>query len=200
VAGDEDHLWVNKAPSDFDRTQRLVVNTTYEIPRWGFGLNQTPFGKKFFGGWTVSGVGMIQSGTPFSITDSAGAAYFGVTGSTASFALDATLATARLSGSTESRLNKYFNTAAFTSAGNYFGNAGRNILRGPRQRNVDVALAKDIPVSERVRAEFRGELFNSMNVANFANPSGAITSSSFGVIKAITGNPRVAQFALKLMF
>jgi outer membrane receptor protein involved in Fe transport len=200
VNGDEDHLWVNKGPSDFDRTQRVVVNAAYEIPRWGFRLDHTAFGKKFFGGWVVSGVGMIQSGTPFSVTDSAGAAYFGVTGSTASFAPNATLATAELTGSTESRLNKYFNTAAFTSAGNYFGNAGRNILRGPRQRNIDVALAKDIPVSERIRAEFRGELFNSMNYANFANPSGAITSSAFGLIKAITGNPRVAQFALKVMF
>ena len=38
VSGDEAHLWVNKAPSDFDRTHRLVVNAGYEIPRWGFGV------------------------------------------------------------------------------------------------------------------------------------------------------------------
>jgi len=200
VAGDEDHLWVNKGPSDFDRTQRLVISASYEIPRWGMGLNQTAFGKKVFGGWVVSGVGLIQSGTPFSITDSAGAAYFGVTGSTASFAANATLDTARLSGSTQSRLTEYFNTAAFTSAGNYFGNAGRNILRGPRNSNIDAALAKDIPVRERIRAEIRAELFNALNSVNFANPTGSITSSSFGVIKSITGNPRVAQFAVKVVF
>ncbi|SPF54084.1 TonB-dependent receptor plug [Candidatus Sulfopaludibacter sp. SbA4] len=200
VSGDEDHLWVNKSPSDFDRTHRLVVNAGYEIPRWGFGWNHTAFGKKFFGGWEISGVGIVQSGTPFSITDSSGAAFYGVTGSTASFAPGATLETAELSGSVESRLNEYFNPAAFVKAGNFFGNAGRNILRGPRQRNVDLALSKAIPMGDRLRAEFRGELFNAMNMVNFANPSGAITSSGFGVIKSITGNPRIMQFALKLMF
>jgi hypothetical protein len=39
-----------------------------------------------------------------------------------------------------------------------------------------------------------------MNMVNFGNPSGAITSSSFGVIKSTTGNPRILQFALKLAF
>jgi hypothetical protein len=189
VAGDEAHLWVNKAPSDFDRTNRFVVNAGYEIPRW-----------RFLGGWEISGVGIAQSGTPFSITDSSGAAYFGVTGSTASFAPGATLQTARLSGSVESRLNQYFNPAAFVKAGNYFGNAGRNILRGPGQRNIDFAVSKTLPITEHWRAEFRGELFNVLNMVNFANPSGAITSSGFGVIKATTGNPRIVQFAVKLRF
>ena len=46
----------------------------------------------------------------------------------------------------------------------------------------------------------RGELFNATITAYFANPSGAITSSNFGVITSITGNPRVAQLALKLLF
>jgi hypothetical protein len=184
---------VNKAPSDFDHTQRLVINGGYDIPA-------LRFGRKFFSGWQIAGVGIVQSGTPVSITDSTGAAFFAVTGSTASYVPGATRDTAELSGSIESRLNRYFNTAAFMKAGNFFGNAGRNILRGPRQRNIDLALAKDIPVRERLHAQFRGELFNALNLANFANPSGAITSSGFGVIKSITGNPRIVQFALKVMF
>jgi len=200
VNGDEDHLWVNKGPSDFDRTQRFVVNAGYEIPRWGFGWNNTAFGRKFFSRWEVSGVAIAQSGTPFSITDSSGAAYFGVTGSTASFAPGAALANAELSGSVESRLTEYFNPVAFVKAGNYFGNAGRNILRGPSQRNLDIAVSKQVPMTERLNAEIRGELFNVMNMVNFANPSGAITSSGFGVVKSTTGNPRIVQFALKLMF
>ena len=200
VNGDEAHLWVNKAPSDFDRTHRFVVNAGYEIPRWGFAWNNTAFGQRFFSGWEISGVGIVQSGTPFSITDSSGAAWFGVTGSTASFAPGATLATAQLSGSVESRLNQYFNPAAFVKAGNLFGNAGRNILRGPRQRNIDFAVRKQIPIAERLHLEFRAEMFNILNMVNFANPSGAITSSGFGVIKSTTGSPRILQFALKMSF
>ena len=177
-----------------------MVNAGYEIPRWGGPLNNTAFGKRFFGGWEVSGIGLAQSGSVFSITDSTGAAYYGVTTSTASWAPGATVSTADLSGSVGGRLNKYFNTADFVKAGNLFGNAGRNILRGPGQRNVDFALTKTIPVTERFRAQFRSEFFNVMNLVNFSTPSGSFTSSSFGKITATTGNPRVIQLALKLTF
>jgi outer membrane receptor protein involved in Fe transport len=200
VAGDEAHLWVNKAPSDFDRTHRLVVNASYGIPAWGFGWNRTAFGQKFFSGWEVSGVGIAQSGTPFSITDSSGAAYFGVTGSTASYALGDTRQTAELSGSVEGRLNEYFNTAAFVKAGDYFGNAGRNILRGPWQRNVDFVVTKRFAIGERLNTEFRSEFFNAFNMVNFSSPAANIAGANFGVITSTQGNPRVVQFALKLLF
>jgi hypothetical protein len=55
-------------------------------------------------------------------------------------------------------------------------------------------------VTERFRAEFRGELFNALNNVYFALPSGVITSKNFGIISATTGNPRIVQFALKLLF
>lgn len=200
VAGDETHPWVNKGPADFDRTNRFVVNGGYQIPAFGGAWNHTAFGKRLFGGWEISGVAIVQSGTPVSITDSTGAAYYGVTGSMGSYALNATRATAELSGSPESRLTQYFNTAAFTKAGNYFGNAGRSILRGSGQRNVDMALSKAVQFTDRLRLEIRGELFNALNHANFANPSGSTTSSNFGKITATTGNPRIAQFAMKVVF
>jgi hypothetical protein len=63
-----------------------------------------------------------------------------------------------------------------------------------------LSVNKRIPVTERVNAELRGELFNAFNMANFANPSGSVTSTAFGAISSTTGNPRVAQLALKLMF
>jgi len=90
--------------------------------------------------------------------------------------------------------------ARYAKAGNYFGTAGRNILRGPSQRNLDLALSKRTALGERMHAEFRGEFFNLTNTPNFTSPNGSITSSSFGEITTITGNPRVAQFALKVMF
>ena len=200
VTGDESNMSSSKGVSDFDRKHRVVSNFGYEIPKFGFGLNNTWLGKRVFSGWEISGVAVIQSGTPFSITDSGGATLYGTTGSRANWAVGATQATALLSGSTESRLNGYFNTAAFTRATTNFGNVGRNTMRGPAQRNVDFAVNKRVPVTERVSAQFRAEFFNLFNFANFASPSGAISSSGFGVIKATEGNPRVVQFALKLLF
>ena len=200
VTGDESNPSSSKGISDFDRTHRVVANFGYEIPPFGFRFNNSSFGKRLFGGWEISGVAVVQSGTPFSITDSGGGALYGTAGSRANWAPGATQATAELSGSTESRLNAYFNTAAFTRAGLYFGNVGRNTMRGPSQRNIDFSVSKRIPVTDRVAAEFRSEFFNVLNMVNFASPSAAISSSGFGVIKATEGNPRVIQFALKLLF
>ena len=84
--------------------------------------------------------------------------------------------------------------------GQLFWNAARNVLRGPSQGNIDLALSKRTAIGERLHAEFRGEFFNLTNTPNFTSPNGSITSSSFGEITTITGNPRVAQFALKVMF
>jgi len=200
VTGDESNLASSKGPSDFDRTQRVVVNFGYEVPNWGFGWKNTALGRRFFGGWMLSGIVIVQSGTPYTVSDSTGAAYYGVTGSRANFAPGATLATAEKSGSTESRLNAYFNVGAFTKAGDYFGNAGRNILRGPAQRNTDFSVSKAVPVNEKIHAEFRTEFFNLFNFVNFSDPAGNLSSSGVGIIKSTNGNPRVIQLALKVVF
>ena len=131
ITGDESNIGSSKGRSDFDRPERIVANFGYQIPSFAFALNKTALGKRLFSGWEVSGVLVAQSGTPFSITDSGGGVFYGTTGSRASYAPGATLATAQLSGSTESRLSEYFNTAAFTPPGNFFGNVGRNTMRGP---------------------------------------------------------------------
>jgi hypothetical protein len=86
------------------------------------------------------------------------------------------------------------------TAGNYFGNTGRNILSGPPQRNVDFAVSKRFAIREPLNAEFRSEFFNVFNMVSFANPASNIAASNFGVIGATVGNPRVIQFALKLIF
>jgi hypothetical protein len=200
ITGDESNMGSSKGVSDFDRTHRLMINSTYEIPRWGFGWNNTAIGKRFFDGWQISGIGIWQSGAPFSITDSAGAVFYGTTGSRANYAPGATAQSAEKSGSPQSRLNAYFDTTAFARAGNLFGNVGRNTMRGPRQRNVDFSVNKRLLITERLNLELRGEFFNALNMVNFASPTGSIASSGFGGIKATEGNPRVIQFAMKLAF
>ena len=200
ITGDESNLRSSKGVSDFDRPHRLVVNFGYEIPNWGFAWKHTAAGKRIFGGWTLSGVAILQSGTPFTVSDSGGAAYYGTSGSRANFAAGASVDTAVKTGSPQSRLNAYFNTAAFAKSGNFFGNAGRNIMRGPRQRNIDLSVNKQIPITEKVRTEIRGEFFNTLNLVNFASPAGNMSSSGVGIIKATEGNPRVLQFAMKVIF
>ncbi len=83
-----------------------------------------------------------------------------------------------------------------------YGNLGTNKLSGPGSQVFDLSLFKTTEITERVRLQFRMELFNAFNRANFQAPSGArlrISDATFGRITA-ADLPREIQFALKLLF
>jgi len=80
-----------------------------------------------------------------------------------------------------------------------FGTSGRDILIGPGMQNFDAGLFKDFHLNENRRFEIRWELFNSLNHANFSNPTSALSSSNFGRILT-AGNPRIMQLAAKFYF
>lgn len=193
VSGDQTNLSQARGLSDFNREHRAVGTFIFDLPKFGPAALQ---------GWQFSGIVTMQSGLPFTISDSSAATLYGVTSSRASWASGATVKTATLTGDVGSRLNKYFNTAAFTRAGTGFGNTGRNILIGPGQSNVDFSIIKKtkLPKLESGNAEFRTEFFNLFNHSNFNGPSGNVTSSQFGVISDTSNNGRLIQFALKLNF
>ena len=198
--GDQTRLSLNRGPSDFDRHHRFVINGNYDLPKWGFGWMNKGAGQFVFQNWQMAGIAVWQTGTPFTVTDTSGAALYGTSSSRASWASGATAGTATKSGRIEDRLNNYFNTAAFVKAGDGFGNAGRGVLRGPRQRNVDFSLNKAFVIREKIGLQWRAEFFNVLNMVNFANPGASITASTHGTIRTTTGNPRVLQLALKLAF
>lgn len=80
-----------------------------------------------------------------------------------------------------------------------YGTLPRNFFRGPGRTNVDITIAKMTNITERVKLEFRSELFNLFNTVQFQNPDTTITSSTFGQILR-TYDPRIVQFALKFIF
>ncbi len=87
-------------------------------------------------------------------------------------------------------------------APNRFGNAGRNSICGPHLSNYDFSLFRTFPVAERLKLEFRAEFYNLTNTPHFSNPSGNVSSASFGVITGTLsgyGN-RQTQMALRLRF
>jgi hypothetical protein len=106
-----------------------------------------------------------------------------------------------------SRLNGFFNHAAFAAPptigdGTGFGNCGVGILRGPDQRNLDLGIQRSFPVKERTTLDFRAEFFNFTNTPKFAQPVNdfAAGPAVFGLITSTSGNPRIVQLALKLLF
>jgi hypothetical protein len=223
VAGDQFNWKTNRGPSDYDRRHRLVDSFVYDLPRFS---SDSGAGRALLNDWQLSGILTLQSGSPYSIVQAPDNNIIQRANIVPGFS-----GSLQGSGSTTSRLNQYFNTAAFaqsvqcipvaaaasaacggvTRAGfapnpafdpnNPFGNTGRNSLVGPSQKNFDISLVKFIPITERIRAEFRTEVFNFFNWTNFANPNSNISvPSTFGRITQTSSGPRVIQFAAKLNF
>jgi hypothetical protein len=103
----------------------------------------------------------------------------------------------------ERTIQRWFNTdafaPAFSPAPQAFGNAGVGIMRGPGYANFDFTLAKDFRLDTERRVQFRTEIFNAFNRANFGPPNIARDSSGFGQILT-AGNARIVQFGLKFYF
>jgi hypothetical protein len=194
-------------PSDFDRTHRAVLSFTYDIPN----SPSAPRALRYVAsGWKASGILVAQSGTPITILDDNAGAVYG----NFPFENRAQLSGARIatSGSLPTRVaGQYLNPAAFTSApaaptgtgpaDTDFGNSGVGIVRGPGQRNVDMALERSFPISENQRLHLRAEFFNLSNTPNFANPNNTVSfGAAFGKITGKSNNPRIVQLALKYTF
>jgi hypothetical protein len=222
---DESTLDASRGLSDFDRRHRLTVSYRHDLP---FFKSATGAQAVLLKDWSVSGITIFQSGSPFSVTDSGGGTGFlgaGFTPGTltGSLASGSTLASALTTGDIHRRLDGYLNVNAFTTAPllypaqcdpvnnpNFcttdFGNLGRNVFRGPHQQNWDFSLIKNFKLSERQQLRFTTDFFNIWNHANFGNPSVTdvetipLANSPFAKITSTAGTPRLVQFSLRYAF
>lgn len=186
----------NRGISDFNVPHRFVFSWVHSLPA----LSKIPAPLRFFlGGWQDSGIWTWQNAFPFSIGSGVDNSRSGIGQDRADYT---GAASPMLSGgrSLQDVLHQYFNTSVFVpNALGTFGNSGRNILRGLRLFNVDLAIAKYFPVTERVRIQFRAEFFNTSNTPFFGNPGTTVGTPSFGQILS-AGSPRIMQFGLKVLF
>ena len=188
----------DKGLSAFDMRNNLVGNFTYDLPMKAAGhLNA------LVGGWELGGIITLSSGTPFTALTS-----FSESRDQARSVSDRPNLVAGASGNPVlGGPDKYFNPAAFAlpTLGTY-GNLGRDTLIGPGFVGTDMTLVKSTQITERLKADFRFEVFNLLNRANFANPSNLIFNAngsflgSAGRIQATTSSSRQLQFGLKLIF
>ena len=95
---------------------------------------------------------------------------------------------------------QYFSPTAFASSAiGQEGNADRRFFHGPGINNWDAALIKNTFLTERMDLQFRAELFNVFNHAQFLTPSGIMPAASFGQVPGAR-DPRIGQVSLKLNF
>jgi hypothetical protein len=107
--------------------------------------------------------------------------------------------------------SQWFNPAAFLAPANtaanggFYGNVGRDTLIGPGLATWDFSTLKDTRIRERLNLQFRAEIFNLLNRANFNQPNAIVftpsgVSPTAGVITSTSTTSRQVQFGLKLLW
>jgi outer membrane receptor protein involved in Fe transport len=171
--------------SDFDIRHRVVVAPIYEIPYFKSGRD---WKRQVLGGWTLVGIFIARTGTPFTVFDTTNSLNAG-TGNgiprlvpstpITSFSSHSPVQTGpnqftilTLPTANETPFNPVLKNAAFPNGISDFGPfppnmTGRNMFRGPGAWNFDAAVVKSFALTERLRLEFRAEGFDIFNHHNF---------------------------------
>ncbi len=179
-----------------DRRHILVVNHVYELP-FGKGRQWVSKGllSHLVGPWNVSGIWSMSTGEHFTPTLAAAVSNSAGGGG----ARPNRLADGNLSDSSRS-IDRWFDLAAFATPAQFtYGNSANGILVGPGNFNLDLGVHRNFQFTERWKASFRWEMFNTTNRANFITPNASIGNPTVGQISN-TAPARIMQLALKLNF
>jgi hypothetical protein len=194
----------------FDIRHVAVASGTYALP---FGR-----GKRFLGdvqgfenaivsGWTVNSIVTLQGGFPFSPQLSYNPSNNGDTRNPVRPFANPAFTGPMILG----KPSQWFNPAAFLAPANtaanggFYGNVGRDTLIGPGLATWDFSTLKDTRIRERLNLQFRAEIFNLLNRANFNQPNAIVftpsgVSPTAGVITSTSTTSRQVQFGLKLLW
>jgi hypothetical protein len=206
-------------PADYNRDygntdsiprQSLSVNYLYELP-FGRGRRfniSNRFADAVAGGWSVSGITIYRTGSPFSVNFAVPSSVVGWWGGRA----DAVSGVDLYEGQSGSHdvINgvQWFNTAAFAPPAKWqYGNSQRNTVFGPGFWNWDIGVQKNFAITENHRLQLRGDALDAFNHFNLGNPSATIPNTRDGGLpdpragKIFGGSgSRVIQLGLKYMF
>jgi hypothetical protein len=197
--------------SDIGIKQRVSFRANYELP---FGRSSGRLMKLAIAGWQMNSLAFWQSGNPFTVVSQA----FNPARTNANLVSTdrPNVVAGQPYAAPGQNYTNWINLNAFTLQP--LGSPGSEShaqLYGPHQRNLDFSLFKDFQLRERMKLQFRAEVYNLTNTENFGLPNVSITkwvsnttgslptnAGSFGQITASNAslNPRLFQFALKLIF
>jgi hypothetical protein len=194
---------ITKSLSAFDVPNNFVTSYNYRVPFYKLWS-----ANRLTNGWTLSGIMRFATGFPVYIFEPDDNSLLGTFSSGQGNPVDEPN---RLPGSlniTDPRkadpsavTNPYFNPALFThEAIGQLGNSSRRFFHGPGWNNWDMALVKELHLTESKNLQFRAEFFNMFNHAQFGGPDGNIDSgSTFGFVTS-AGAARIGQVAMKFIW
>ncbi len=193
---------ITKALSAFDVPNNFVVSYSYRIP-----FDKLGHPNRLTNGWAISGITRFATGFPVYLQEPDDNSLLGTFGVGQGSSVDEPN---RLPGSLNitdprkgdpgSGTNPYFNTSLFTrEVIGQLGNASRRYFHGPGWNNWNLSLAKELRLTESKNLQFRAELFNAFNHAQFWGPTGNILNSSFGFVTGAS-SARIGQVGMKFIF
>ena len=190
------NIAAERALADFHRAHQFSGSFNYELPV-GRGRrylrNAKGLKEALLGGWQINGIATLLSGRPFTPQYNAA---------------DISQQRPDLVGDPYANIpaGLLFNPAAFArpvataQSPELYGNAGRNSLIGPDFRNLDLGFAKNFRFTRNRRLQFRTEIFNATNRANFQVPVFLLDRTDVGRVTTTANEGREFQFALRLYF
>jgi hypothetical protein len=207
------HRRADWGPATYDVRNIGVISALYDLP---FGKGK-PMGSSVEGwannvvsGWSVNSIVTLQDGFPFTPQLSYNPSNNGDTRNPVRPFLNPDFTGPVILG----KPAQWFNPHAFIappSTGGFYGNLGRDAYIGPGLATWDFSVLKDTSIREGLRLQFRAEIFNLLDRANFntpslivftppsaANPTGL--SGTAGAITSTSTTARQVQFGLKLLW
>ena len=191
----------------YDVRNLATISEVYELPIGPgkkFAANTPGFVGTLIGGWSVNSIVLLQGGFPFTPQLSYNPSNNGDTRNPVRPFLNPNFTGPIITGNPA----QWFNPAAFLAPpanSGFYGNLGRNTLIGPGLATWDFSAAKDTRLKERLTLQFRAEIFNLLNRANFNTPNLIVftpsgVSGTAGAITSTSTTARQVQFALKLLW
>lgn len=215
-AGDAEHPEIvgcracDRASGDFEVRHVFNADAVYQLP-FGPGrahLSESGFLGTLLGSWEISSVFTARTGLPVNVTIARLTS--DVPDGNATYQRPDLVAGAPLSPPGGSTIAEWINPAAFAvPAPGTFGNAGRNVVRGPGAWQIDLGLGRNADLTERIGLQFRVEAFNLFNHPEYGVPQADFSAGpgNFGAILTTlntgpvgTGTPRQIQLMLRLSF
>ena len=189
------NLRADRGLANFDVRHAAVINFLYQLPAWH---------NRLASGWSVSSLATLQSGFPFTPQLSYNPSNSGDTRNPVRPFVNPNFTGNVIIGSP----NQWFNPAAFLAPPNnsgFWGNLGRDTLIGPGLATWDFSVHKDTRLREKMNLQFRAELFNLLNRANFNTPNAVVftpsgVSPTAGLITSTSTAARQVQLSLKLLW
>jgi hypothetical protein len=197
-------IQADKGPAATDIPQSLSIAWVYGIPfgkgqRWSSGNNVADY---IIGNWNLNGILSFHSGQAFDVGTSSDQAHTGNFNYGNSYdGYERAWVVGSFYPSNKSP-HEWFNPASFVMPQpNHFGDLGRDALRSDRYKNLDMSIFRQFPIKERVRLEFRVEMFNATNTPTWGIPGTSLDAPShFGVVSSTLSTARQLQFGLKLYY